>query len=90
VKDPVFTSERIDLHGGDILLMYTDGLVEARNGDGDQFGTTRLLEFMAENERLGADRFVAALRDAVLAHAGAKPHDDMTLMVIRSNGVATA
>ncbi|HLE57095.1 MAG TPA: SpoIIE family protein phosphatase [Rhodothermia bacterium] len=86
VKDPIYTTEEIDLHVGDLLIMYTDGLVEARNGSSDEFGATRLLEFAAANEHLGAERFVAGLRDAVLSHSGSKLHDDLTLMVIRSTG----
>lgn len=88
VKEPVYACEKIGLDSGDLLVMYTDGLVEARNRSGEEFGTTRLLEFTAEHHSLGADRFVSGLRDEVLRFAHSKPHDDLTLMVIRSNGVA--
>jgi sigma-B regulation protein RsbU (phosphoserine phosphatase) len=68
---------------GDILLLYTDGLVEARRGD-DEFGEQRLAAVARGNATLSAGR----IRDEVLAEVerfsdGAPPEDDVTLVVVK-------
>jgi serine phosphatase RsbU (regulator of sigma subunit) len=69
---------------GDVLLFVTDGVTEAQNGAGEQFGEERLIAFLAENSGQGA----AALRDAVFAAVngfvgGAIQHDDETVVVVK-------
>jgi len=87
VKDPEFRVERLPIETGDTLLMYTDGLVEARDSKGDEFGTSRLVEFVAGNQNLTAERFISDLRDAAVRHAGVRPHDDITLMALRPSAI---
>lgn len=72
------------LAAGDTLLLYTDGLIEARNGGDDEFGQARLTEVLGRH-RESAPR---ALADACLGELrsfldGAPRHDDLSLMVIR-------
>jgi phosphoserine phosphatase RsbU/P len=76
------TVEQID--PGETLLLYTDGLVESRNGGDEEFGQTRLVDLLDRERRLPP----RALADAVLRAqrsftAGAPSHDDLSLMVIR-------
>ena len=66
----------------DLLVLWTDGLVDARNADGEPFGEQRLL---AEVCRLRTEP-AEAIVQAVLAEAeafGSKPFDDRTLLVLR-------
>ncbi|MBA3345811.1 MAG: SpoIIE family protein phosphatase [Gemmatimonadales bacterium] len=68
--------------GGDLLLLWTDGLVDARNSEGEPFGEQRLLA------EVGARRGepVDAIVEGVLAQAdafGSHPIDDRTLLVLR-------
>jgi sigma-B regulation protein RsbU (phosphoserine phosphatase) len=72
------------LHPGDLLVLYTDGLTEAKAGDdgGGRFGIDRLVALIEEH---GASP-PAAVRDAILtAHAAfsARRDDDVTLLVAR-------
>lgn len=72
--------ERFDLpaSGGQILL-YSDGLVEASNAAGDEFGETRLRAALVSPAATRLDAVQAALG----AHLGGlAPHDDATLMLI--------
>ena len=62
------------------LLMYSDGLLEAANAEGVQFGSAGVLAAIADT--LPVNRF-AALEDALAAHLGEIPAaDDVSLMII--------
>ena len=80
-EEVTFNAGTVQLEAGDRLLLYTDGVTEALNGDDEEFGDERLMD-AAVRCAGGAD----AVRDAVLrAHAsftGEAPRlDDMTLVV---------
>lgn len=65
---------------GSQLLLMSDGLTEARNADGEEFGMARLLAVLAGVPPI--DR-VAALQDAVHQHLGVlSPHDDVTVVLV--------
>jgi len=72
------------LERGDALLMYTDGMFEAHDNQGQEFGLDRLREaFLALRER-PADEIARKLIDAVREHAGGRePEDDQTVVVIK-------
>lgn len=70
---------------GDVLLLYTDGAVEARNAKGEQYGVARLC---AELEHMHAEP-VDRIRDHLLQSLARwmdKPRDDITLVVARQVG----
>ena len=78
-----FEEERIMLEPGDRLVLYTDGLAEARNNDIEQFGEDRLFELVSQGEELTADSLCESLIDAIESWAGGKPlEDDVTLVVV--------
>lgn len=78
-----FEAAEITLHPGDTLLGYTDGLTEAPDPAGEEFGDPRLLAHAARHDG-DAATLIAALRDAVSAHAGGRPlPDDLTLLAVR-------
>jgi PAS domain S-box-containing protein len=70
------------LHPGDLLVLHTDGITEARAADNEQFGIGRLAD--AVRERI--DRPVSEIPDHVIASAGRwarQQDDDMSLVVAR-------
>jgi len=76
--------DRIELHKGDVLVFYTDGITEAMNQDSDLFGDARLRALLTEHGHLDA----ADLRERILreieAFVGvADQHDDMTMVLIK-------
>lgn len=83
LHQPEFTTETVKLSSGDMILLYTDGLVEARDSAGEEFGEKRLSDFLTANASKSADDFLAGLRDQVKCFAGTGFHDDITIMVIR-------
>ncbi|WP_433221886.1 PP2C family protein-serine/threonine phosphatase [Dactylosporangium sp. CS-047395] len=68
--DPIPAVIEIALEPGDQLLLYTDGVVEARTDAGDLFGVQRLAEFVirALADQLPAAETMRRLVHAILAH----------------------
>ena len=83
-EDDPFEGEHIDDIRGKQLLIYTDGLNEAENGQKELLGNKRLLELMADTQSLDSHQVIDKLKKAVEQHRnGAEPNDDLTLMCIR-------
>jgi sigma-B regulation protein RsbU (phosphoserine phosphatase) len=70
------------LRPGDKLVIFSDGLTEAQNGDGRYFETGRIRQVLEQSAGLSAQAVHAALMSAVGAFAADQPQsDDMTLVV---------
>lgn len=69
---------------GDFLILYTDGVTEARNKAGDLFGEERLYEIISGTAFATANELVRAITTAVAQFSGdTPPFDDFTLVVIK-------
>ena len=74
----------LPLGTGDLFLLYTDGISEAMNVEGDCFGDTRLADLAREHADLGSNELRARILDDVRRFAGAAPqHDDMTMVLVK-------
>ena len=73
---------QITLGSGDRLAFYTDGITEASDADGQEFGETRLADLMARNRGAGAGELHACLMAEAARFAGGTFTDDATLLVI--------
>jgi sigma-B regulation protein RsbU (phosphoserine phosphatase) len=75
----------MDVSGvGDSLLVYTDGLTEARDPGGEQYGLQRVRNLAARHHGLKpSDLVVECLSDLLNFTKGAKQTDDLTLLAIR-------
>jgi phosphoserine phosphatase RsbU/P len=83
----------IKLQPEDHLLLFTDGVLEALNAAGEEFGQERVCTLLRANARASAPDILARLRDAVLSFSANVPqHDDITIMVLgfRETAVQTA
>jgi phosphoserine phosphatase RsbU/P len=79
-----YPEQRLDLEPGDTLLLYTDGVTEARDASGEEFGEERLGALLCGKERCSSKTIVGRVRDEVLAFTGAGEfQDDMTLLCLR-------
>ncbi|HVF27075.1 MAG TPA: PP2C family protein-serine/threonine phosphatase [Pyrinomonadaceae bacterium] len=82
--DQTLRHESIKVGRGDVVLFYSDGVTEAMNADGEEFGEARLLSAVSRTDGLTA----AQTRDEILAEVGqflgeTPPQDDVTLVVVR-------
>lgn len=67
---------------GDLIILTSDGVVEANNGLGEMFGFDRLEEAVAAGPNTGAEAMLEHLKAAVAAFVGkTEPHDDLTIVV---------
>ncbi len=81
--DAEFVEGWAPMEPGDSLVLYTDGVTEARSPDGCLFGEARLRAFLADKEQREASAWHNALVSAVDSHRdGREPDDDVTLVVL--------
>ncbi len=83
-SDPVFADEQVTLWPGDALVLYTDGVIEARDADGMQFGEDRLAALLATCAGRSAGGIARRVELAALDHQGDKPSDDIAIVVLRA------
>jgi sigma-B regulation protein RsbU (phosphoserine phosphatase) len=84
-----YTVHRARLEPGDSLLLYTDGISEARDGAGEEFGLDGITRAAAGRCSWSPKDLVAACVADVEKHcSGARQHDDQTLMVIQRASAA--
>ena len=82
--DAAYGEGSVALEPGDLLVAYTDGVTEARDAAGADFGEERLIELLRALRREGAHEVLAAVRGALDEFVGgAAVHDDCTLVVAR-------
>jgi phosphoserine phosphatase RsbU/P len=72
-----------DLFAGDTLAIYTDGVTEAFDGDGEEFGEQRLLDSLQRHRDLPCESLVGAVIDEVRRHSPHEQQDDITLIVAK-------
>jgi sigma-B regulation protein RsbU (phosphoserine phosphatase) len=81
----------LSLTPGDVFLLYTDGISEAMNVDGECFGDTRLAELVGQHADLPPDELRERILRDISAFAGqASQHDDMTMVLLRVEQMAAA
>jgi sigma-B regulation protein RsbU (phosphoserine phosphatase) len=79
-----YEQETIHLQSGDILVVYTDGVTEALNPAGVEFGEERLRSILIESLQLSARESAEKIIAKVLEWQGqASQHDDVTLIVAK-------
>jgi len=84
LDDRDFPEATVELHHGDLLVAYSDGVTEPENDYGE-FGEQRLIEIVRENRHLPLDRITAAVTAAVDDWIGDKEQpDDVTLVLARA------
>ncbi len=82
--DARFAVTRLRLSPGDTILLYTDGVNEARNGADEEYGIDRLTRHLAGGPaRTTSDLIAACLHDLNTFRSGAPQGDDVTLMAVR-------
>jgi phosphoserine phosphatase RsbU/P len=78
-----FTLGAVPLEPGDHIVLFTDGVTEAANGAGEEFGEARLLALVAEHRALPSKKLQEKILAAAGEFCGGNWHDDATVIVMR-------
>jgi sigma-B regulation protein RsbU (phosphoserine phosphatase) len=85
IEAGTFVSHSIELSPGSVLLAYTDGVNEAQNDQGEEYGDGALSVLLHETRHQPAAQICKTILDAVRAHRGSRQdQDDVTVMVLKA------
>jgi sigma-B regulation protein RsbU (phosphoserine phosphatase) len=77
-----YEQAKVEVSAGDFLVMHSDGLVEAANSQGEEYGEGRLRELLATAIEKSADDIRRAILNSLAAFLGAAGlRDDLTIVV---------
>jgi len=78
--------DKIKYNPKDILVLFTDGITEARNNNQEEFGYERLKNLIVEYAELTPDKIKESIMEAMYSFCGTNaPEDDSTLIIIKFN-----
>lgn len=80
-RDETYDEATVTLAAGDRVVLFTDGVSEARRG-GEDFGDERLIDVVRSNRELGAEELQEKIVEAITAFTSGSFGDDVTLVVI--------
>jgi serine phosphatase RsbU (regulator of sigma subunit) len=83
-KDWKCAVEEVSLRPGDVLLIYTDGITEAPDLTGEEFGESRLLEILRSHPQVLVEALLSLILAAVQEFSGANQADDLTLLIAQA------
>ena len=81
---PSYKIEKFSADKNDQIVLYTAGLLEIKNAQGEEFGKERLLNVVAKNALQSVERQVELLKQEILAFQGdAVQTDDVTFVILK-------
>ncbi len=80
------TGPAISLESGDLVFLFTDGIIEAQSSDDDHFGMERALDLVRRHQQESPDEILEALFGAVSDFSGHRLQDDLTAVIIKVEG----
>ena len=82
-----YKEHEFELHSGDSLFVYTDGVPEATNSENELYGTDRMLEVLNSNKDCSVEEILNKLKSSIDEFAsGAPQFDDITMLVLKYLG----
>jgi sigma-B regulation protein RsbU (phosphoserine phosphatase) len=75
----------VDLLAGDVLVFYTDGVTEAENRSGEEFGMERLSATLRRGSSLSAEELMTNIYNSAADFCGDDFNDDVTILVVKCN-----
>jgi sigma-B regulation protein RsbU (phosphoserine phosphatase) len=83
-----YTQAQVEVRSGDLLVVYSDGILEAENARGDEFGEDGIIAAIAKHPNTAPDEICAAVLEEVRVFLGTGlPQDDQTLLIARLDRV---
>jgi len=82
-RNSTWSTETATIESGDILILYTDGIPDAQDQDGDFFNDETIIKIVRENTGQSAYEIQSSIIDEVQKFSANTPQDDdITLMVL--------
>jgi sigma-B regulation protein RsbU (phosphoserine phosphatase) len=79
-----FNRQQVAINSGDVFVLYTDGVTEARNTRKEEFGEERLKDAVSKYKTLPATDITKKIYEDILSFRGRAPqHDDITIIVLK-------
>ena len=82
VAEARYEQGTVELHSGDRLVLFTDGVTEAVSPRDEEYGDERLLALLRESQSMGAVELQKTILNAVMDFSGGTLRDDATLIVV--------
>lgn len=83
MRTATYRNQMLELALGESLVLFTDGITEAENGQGEEFGSSRIAELHARTEASSALEIADAIEESIQSFSDGQPlADDLTLVVI--------
>jgi phosphoserine phosphatase RsbU/P len=82
--DAELSDTSLRLMPGEALVLYTDGVTEARSPEGDFFGEDRLCRLLGSSSSYDAASLAGRIKDVVLDFQEGFPRDDLAVLVLRA------
>ncbi len=84
IKDQIYAEDEIIMQKGDMVILYTDGVVEAMNEKNEMYGIQKLMKLVLDNKGLLAQELIDKIRNSVFEFAGGRlQYDDITLLIFK-------
>jgi phosphoserine phosphatase RsbU/P len=84
IKEAMFTKQLVSLNKNEFMIIYSDGLTEAKNESGDFFGETKLIELLKDRQSMTSKQLGEMILSVVDSFMGRIPaHDDLTLSILK-------
>lgn len=86
-EGPQYEEELVQMRAGDLIVLYTDGVIEATSLAGEEFGEARLVQLVSDNCFLTTEDIRKTVIEEVQRHCSREePEDDITLVCMRILG----
>ncbi len=83
-ENVVYDGGRVEMRRGDTLVIYSDGVTETWDPDGEEYGEESLLALVVRDRRLAAEELQNSILRAIEGfEAGARATDDRTIVVLK-------
>lgn len=90
-EDATFEMGERKLETGDVLVLFTDGVTDARDPEGHEFGEARLVKFVKDLRALSPKRLLLELHREIVSFLKERPlEDDFTLVLIKAGEMPTS
>lgn len=83
LPDPRYREEILEVGAGELIVVFSDGLTEARAPDGEEYGEARLEAVLRRRHETAEAAGRAVLADVERFRAGARLHDDLSIVALR-------